>query len=38
MDGNTDNNHWANLKTICLNCQSEVAKTTWRPGAIQPDF
>jgi len=38
VDGNTNNNHWANLRTICLNCTSEVAKTSWRPSPIQPDF
>ena len=38
MDGNTTNNHWANLKTICLNCQIEIAKTSWRPSELQPDF
>ena len=38
IDGDTANNNWANLKTICLNCQIEVAKTRWRPSAIQPDF
>jgi hypothetical protein len=40
VDGNTDNVHWANLKTICLNCQQELAKmpNTWKPGNITPDF
>ena len=38
VDGNTANNHWTNLKTICLNCQKEVAKTRWRPSTLQPDF
>lgn len=37
-DGNTSNNNWANLKTVCLNCQTEIAGTNWRPAAIQPDF
>lgn len=37
-DGNTSNNNWANLKTICLNCQSEIAGTNWKPATIQPDF
>ncbi len=38
IDGDVTNNHWANLRTICRNCQSEVAKSRWRPGTIQPDF
>lgn len=38
VDGNLSNNHWANLKTVCLNCQQEIANTKWRPSAIQPDF
>jgi len=37
-DGNTNNNNWANLKTICLNCQIEIAGTKWKPAVIQPDF
>ena len=38
VDGDIKNNHWANLKTICLNCTIEVTKTSWRPSPIQPDF
>lgn len=38
VDGNLHNNHWSNLKTICLNCQPELTKTTWRLGDLQPDF
>jgi len=38
VDGNVKNCHWANLRTICLNCSSEVAKTSWRPSDLQPDF
>lgn len=38
IDGNDRNTNWANLKTICLNCQSEVAKTHWKPGTLTPDF
>ena len=38
IDGDLNNNHWANLKTICLNCQPEIKNIRWRPGSIQPDF
>jgi len=38
VDGNTNNNHWANLRTICLNCQIEISHMGWRPSPIQPDF
>ena len=38
IDGNVKNNHWQNLRCICLNCQIDVAKSTWRPSPIQPDF
>lgn len=38
IDGNTNNNHWANLRTICRNCQIEVAHTRWRPSNLRPDF
>jgi len=38
IDGNDRNCNWANLKTICLNCQHEVARTHWKPGALTPDF
>ena len=38
VDGNIKNTHWANLRTVCLNCQPELAKTNWRPGDLQPDF
>jgi hypothetical protein len=37
-DSNTTNVNWANLKTVCLNCQVEITKTGWRPGPIIPDF
>lgn len=37
-DGNTNNVNWANLKTVCLNCQIELSKTSWRAGPIIPDF
>lgn len=38
VDGNTKNNHWANLRTICANCRYEVVTTTWKPGEITADF
>jgi hypothetical protein len=40
IDGRQDNANWSNLKTICLNCQLELAKvpTGWRPSSITPDF
>lgn len=37
-DGNTSNVNWSNLKTVCLNCQQELTKTSWKPGPIVPDF
>lgn len=40
IDGNEQNNDWSNLKTICLNCQIAVARSSvsWSSGSIQPDF
>jgi hypothetical protein len=38
IDGNTTNNHWSNLRTICLNCEREIQNTKWRPSDINPDF
>jgi len=40
VDGKIENVNWTNLKTICLNCQQELAKmpTSWKPGQITPDF
>lgn len=38
IDGNTNNNNWSNLKTICLNCQIEANTSRWKPGNLQPDF
>ena len=40
VDGNIENINWANLKTICLNCQQEIkrANVKWCPGEIVPDF
>lgn len=40
LDGNLKNNQWHNLKTLCLNCQVEVAKLRlpWRQDPLEPDF
>lgn len=38
VDGNTNNNNWLNLRTICLNCSREVTKTKWRPSGLRPDL
>lgn len=38
LDGNKDNNHWANLRTICLNCELEIKNSGWVPCAISADF
>lgn len=38
IDGDTKNNHWSNLRTICLNCEREIQSTRWRPSEISPDF
>ena len=40
IDGNLKNNNWANLKTVCLNCQHDVIKSRlgWRQGPLVPDF
>lgn len=40
VDGNLKNNNWANLKTICLNCQQEIIKSKagWKSSPIVPDF
>lgn len=40
VDGNLKNNNWANLKTICLNCQQELykSKVGWKASPIVPDF
>lgn len=40
IDGNLNNNTAANLKTICANCQFEVAREGlgWRQGDLVPDF
>lgn len=40
IDGNLNNNSLPNLKTICANCQFEVAREGlgWRQGDLVPDF
>lgn len=40
IDGNLNNNAQSNLRTICANCQYEVAKEGlgWRQGDLVPDF
>lgn len=40
VDGNLNNNHHLNLKTICANCQYEIAKEGlgWAQGDLVPDF
>ena len=40
VDGNLKNQNSFNLKTICLNCQSEVykSKLAWKSAPIIPDF
>jgi hypothetical protein len=40
VDGNLKNTNSFNLKTICANCQCELAggKMPWKPAPIVPDF
>ncbi len=40
LDGNVNNADWVNLKTICANCQIELAHSTmkWKPAKISADF
>lgn len=40
VDGNLKNNNDFNLKTVCLNCTTEVYKShlPWKPAPIIPDF
>ena len=40
VDGNLNNNHPSNLKTICANCQRVLYKEggRWRQGDLIPDF
>ena len=39
VDGRLDNNERKNLRTICRNCEIELARsdTTWRAGDLEPD-
>ncbi len=40
IDGNLKNSNWANLKTVCLNCQAAVqeAKLSWKPADLVADY
>lgn len=40
IDGNLNNASHSNLRTICANCQYEVAREGlgWRQGDLVPDF
>jgi len=40
IDGNLNNTAFSNLKTVCANCQIEVAKEGlgWAQGDLVPDF
>ena len=40
VDGNFNNNNTLNLKTICANCQYEIAREGlgWRQGDLVPDY
>ena len=40
VDGNLNNSAQLNLKTVCANCQIEIAKQGlgWRQGDLVPDF
>ena len=40
IDGNSQNNQWTNLRTVCVNCQLELATKTisWKPADLVPDF
>jgi hypothetical protein len=39
VDGDLNNTAQKNLKTVCRNCEVDLAKTdsVWRPGDLQPD-
>ena len=39
VDGNLKNVNWLNLKTVCLNCAVEIARSTlpWRRADLEPD-
>ena len=40
VDGNLNNTNTLNLKTICANCQYEIAREGlgWRQGDLVPDY
>ena len=40
VDGNFNNNSTLNLRTICANCQYEIAREGlgWRQGDLVPDY
>jgi len=40
LDNNTNNNNWANLKTVCSNCKIELIQKNliWSEHPIKPDF
>jgi hypothetical protein len=40
VDGNLNNNSVLNLKTVCANCQYEIAREGlgWRQGDLVPDY
>ena len=40
VDGNLNNNNHLNLRTVCANCQYEIAREGlgWRQGDLVPDF
>ena len=40
VDGDLNNNSVLNLKTVCANCQYEIAQEGlgWRQGDLVPDF
>jgi hypothetical protein len=40
VDGNLNNTALSNLKTVCANCQIEIAKSGlgWAQGDLVPDF
>lgn len=40
IDGNLENNHYANLRTVCLNCIEVVKRkeVTWRRGDLEVDY
>jgi hypothetical protein len=40
IDGNLANVDRLNLRTVCVNCRTELlnSKTSWKPSPIIPDF